>query len=224
MAAPTPPLILIVAATVKNGIGKNGGLPWPMLKKEMAYFARVTKRVRGHANEPSTKIGQAEPLRNVVIMGRKTWESIPPKFRPLRDRTNLVITSQDKESFGSPNPNVLVARSIEEGLKTLQKENELSNSDPIGRVFIIGGSSIYEAAMRLPNARHVLLTRVFNDYDCDTHFLVDLDAPSSQSEGWRRRTHSELQDFVGEQLEDVDMEETIDDAVVRYRFTLYERS
>jgi dihydrofolate reductase len=71
-------LTLIVAATRANGIGKGGTLPW-RLRKEMAYFARVTT----HAPE-----GEA----NAVIMGRNTWESIPPKFRPLRRRTNVVVS------------------------------------------------------------------------------------------------------------------------------------
>lgn len=71
-------LTLIVAATVSNGIGQSSRLPW-RLPQEMAYFARVT------SNTP-------EGTKNAVVMGRKTWESIPPKFRPLRDRVNVVIS------------------------------------------------------------------------------------------------------------------------------------
>ena len=97
------PLTIIVAATKQNGIGKNGALPWPIIKKEMAYFARVTKRVPMPTNTGSS---QSDALkrsilegtqRNAVIMGRKTWESIPPKFRPLKERTNIVITAQSRE-------------------------------------------------------------------------------------------------------------------------------
>ncbi len=75
------PLTIVVAATKGNGIGQNGGLPW-RLSKEMAYFARVT------SNAPAGK-------QNVVIMGRKSWESIPLKFRPLRNRTNIVISRNE---------------------------------------------------------------------------------------------------------------------------------
>jgi dihydrofolate reductase len=71
-------LTLIVAATKTNGIGKNGQLPW-RLPKEMAYFARVTS----HAPDGRT---------NAVIMGRNTWESIPLQFRPLKKRTNVIIS------------------------------------------------------------------------------------------------------------------------------------
>ena len=75
-------LTLIVAATTSNGIGHSSRLPW-RLPHEMAYFAHVT------SNAPEGK-------KNVVIMGRKTWESIPPKFRPLKDRLNVVI-SRDRD-------------------------------------------------------------------------------------------------------------------------------
>ena len=71
-------LTLIVAATVSNGIGQSSRLPW-RLPQEISYFARVT------SNAP-------EGTKNAVIMGRKTWESIPAKFRPLKDRANVVIS------------------------------------------------------------------------------------------------------------------------------------
>lgn len=71
-------LTIIVAATKSNGIGQNSRLPW-RLPKEMAYFAHVT------SNAPEGKS-------NAVVMGRKTWESIPKKFRPLPKRTNIVIS------------------------------------------------------------------------------------------------------------------------------------
>lgn len=83
MASKTPrlPLTLIAAVSPSNGIGKNGGLPWS-LKGEMAYFRRATM----HVPEASST------TRNAVIMGRTTWESIPQKFRPLKDRVNVVVS------------------------------------------------------------------------------------------------------------------------------------
>lgn len=71
-------LTLIVAATVANGIGQNARLPW-RLPREMAYFARVT------SDAP-------EGTMNAVVMGRNTWESIPNKFRPLKERVNIVVS------------------------------------------------------------------------------------------------------------------------------------
>merc|ERR1712070_941427 len=78
------PLTLIVAAAPKNGIGNSGGLPWPMLKKEMAYFARVTKRTptTPAAGSVLPDVSKQEDTdqksSNVVIMGRKTWEASRP--------------------------------------------------------------------------------------------------------------------------------------------------
>lgn len=73
-------LVLIVAATITNGIGHSGALPW-RLPNEMAYFAKVTSKA------PDRGV-------NAVVMGRKSWESIPPKFRPLKNRLNVVVSRQ----------------------------------------------------------------------------------------------------------------------------------
>lgn len=76
-------LAVVAAMSLTNGIGKDGGLPW-RLKGEMAYFRSITS----HVSEED----QRHSARNAVIMGRKTWASIPPKFRPLADRINVVIS------------------------------------------------------------------------------------------------------------------------------------
>lgn len=219
MASSQPSLTLIVAATAKNGIGKNGGLPWPMLKKEMAYFARVTKRLPQHLqNNPTSNTRSS--AQNIVIMGRKTWDSIPPRFRPLKDRTNLIISSQTAESLsGANHDDVLVAASIEAGLDELLSRAQQGEIKPVGRVFVIGGAGIYDAAMKMKQARHVLLTRVRTEYQCDTHFPVDLD----ESEDWVLKGHERLEGFVGEALEDAEVEEHAGGQAVRYRFCLYER-
>ena len=82
------PLTIIVAATKAGGIGQNGSLPW-RLPKEMAYFARVT------SNAPEGK-------KNTVIMGRKSWESIPLKFRPLSKRANIVVSTNSEYDLYAP--------------------------------------------------------------------------------------------------------------------------
>ena len=243
MAAAQPPLTLIVAATAKNGIGKNGGLPWPMLKKEMAYFARVTKRVPTDIPSAETQSGsragshgqqsdgqqQHSQTQNVVIMGRKTWDSIPPKFRPLKSRTNLIISSRPASTlFGtthaSTDNDVLVAPSIESGLESLQTRARDGTLKAVGRVFVIGGAGIYEAAMRLPNARRVLLTRVEGEFECDTFFPVDLDGQGAKGERWVRRENGALEEWLCEKVEDADVEEKVEGAAVRYRFLMYEKT
>lgn len=88
-ASPPISLTIIAAVTRRNGLGVNGILPWK-LPKEMAHFRKAT----------SSTGSSSESARNAVIMGRKTWESIPIKFRPLKGRVNIVIsrsTGKDSE-------------------------------------------------------------------------------------------------------------------------------
>lgn len=68
----------MLAATRSHGIGLSSTLPWS-LRKEMLYFARLTQ----HAQPGKT---------NAVIMGRKSWEGIPTKWRPLKNRRNVVVS------------------------------------------------------------------------------------------------------------------------------------
>lgn len=76
-----PDFHVVVAATKDMGIGKDGVLPW-RLPSGMAYFKQLTASV----GDPTSE------ARNAVIMGRKTWDSLPPKFRPLPGRVNVVLT------------------------------------------------------------------------------------------------------------------------------------
>jgi dihydrofolate reductase len=92
-----PKPIYVIVATSMNppmGIGYQGKLPWPSIKADMAFFKQVTSHV------PAA--GSAASLRtlNAVVMGRKTWESIPPKFRPLPGRLNVVITRGSPSQLG----------------------------------------------------------------------------------------------------------------------------
>lgn len=223
------PLTIIVAATTKNGIGKNGALPWPMLKKEMAYFARVTKRVpmptdTGSVQADATKQSMLEGTRrNVVIMGRKTWDSIPPKFRPLKDRTNIVITSQAREQLGNLPEDVVVASSIVDGLQSLEARVRDSKALPVGRAFVIGGTSIYRAALELPNLEHILLTRIREDYECDTFLPMELDEGGQATSGWQKQDHQRLEAFVGESLQAEPMRESDGNQEVEYEYCLYEK-
>lgn len=216
-------LTLIVAATATNGIGKNGILPWPMLKKEMAYFARVTKRVPMPTDTGSLQSDALKQTvlhgtrRNVVIMGRKTWQSIPPRFRPLKDRTNIVISTQDREQLGAVPDDVIVASDIVSGLRALDQAVREGRALPAGRAFVIGGSSVYRAALELAQANRILLTRIRKQYECDTFFPVDMDA------GWQRKSQQDLRDFVGEDVPEGIVSDSHEDEEVQYEFQLYER-
>ncbi|CAK7230142.1 hypothetical protein SCUCBS95973_007472 [Sporothrix curviconia] len=218
MLPSTPPLelTLVVAATARDmGIGANGGLPWTGLRKEMAYFARVTKRGDG----------------NAVIMGRKTWDSIPPKFRPLRGRLNIVISRSfvpglPKDPAGGPDASHVEASSLETALEYLRQRRKAAGTPGSGRVFVIGGAQIYAAALGLADARRVLLTRIMSDFSCDTFFPLALGSPTNaaaeamaDAPKWVQRSRAEHAAWIGEEVpEDVQT-----DNGTEYEFQMWER-
>ena len=128
--------VTILAAVTRNGvIGRDGGIPW-RIPEDMARFRELTT---GHA----------------VVMGRRTWESLPDRFRPLPGRDNVVVTrNPDWSAEGADR-----AGSVEDAL-------ELLESAP--RVFVIGGGEIYAAA--LPFADELVLTEIAADLEGDTTF------------------------------------------------------
>ncbi|KAH8595011.1 dihydrofolate reductase [Bisporella sp. PMI_857] len=188
-------LTLIVAATNKMGIGRLGSLPWTGLKKEMAYFARVTKRA-------------PDGVVNSVIMGRKTWESIPTRFRPLKDRFNLVVTSKP-DSCDAPSMAVDIGSAIKAVAGTILTRKN----------FIIGGGQLYQAALEQKEAKRILLTRVLDDFECDIFFPIVLGQDGKASGGWTRRNHAELSAWVGEDVPEGIQEEN----GTKYIFEMWER-
>ena len=136
---------IIVAADEARGIGKGGGLPWH-LPGDMAFFKRTT------ADAPAGK-------RNVVIMGRKTYDSIPERFRPLKGRANVVVS---RSLPAGEHGGALLAGSLEQALRVASSVENWS------RIFIIGGGELYREALAHPECSEVLLTRVHARFDCDT--------------------------------------------------------
>ena len=128
------PLHLIYARAANGVIGKHNTLPWH-LPEDMAHFKQLTQ-------------GSA------VIMGRKTWDSLPPRFRPLPGRTNIVVTRQaDWHAEGAHR-----AASLPEAL---------AQCDNTQTSWVIGGAEIY--AQALPLADCVEVTEIAQDFDGDAH-------------------------------------------------------
>jgi dihydrofolate reductase len=142
---------VVVAADEDNGIGLGGKLPW-RLPAEMAFFKRLTSEA-------------AVGRRNAVVMGRKTYESIPQKFRPLPDRFNFVLS---RDPSYQPQ-GAFAVLSLDEAL------TELSKLQTVDRVFVIGGGEIYREALDDARCERVYLTRVHARFACDT-VLPDLAA------------------------------------------------
>jgi dihydrofolate reductase len=130
---------LIVAVAENRVIGKDNDLIWH-LPKDMKFFKETTV---GHH----------------VIMGRKNFESIPKKYRPLPNRTNVVITRQTNYQAEG----CIVVNSVEEALAIAKKSGD---TEP----FIIGGGQIYKIALEQDLVDRIYLTEVQHSYDGDTFF------------------------------------------------------
>lgn len=149
-------------------------------------------------------------------MGRKTWDSIPVKFRPLKDRLNIVIT----RSAGPEDPTPVVGDNREPVVRVSSLEHALryarARAD-VSRVFVMGGAQIYAAALELSEARRVLLTSIGRDFECDTFFPIELKGDESGS--WARKTRDELAGWTGEEISEDGEEE----AGTRYEFQMWEK-
>ena len=121
----------LIWAQARGGvIGRGGVMPWH-LPEDLAHFKRVT-------------------LNHPVIMGRKTWDSIPPRFRPLPGRRNIVVTRQgDLNQIG-----LEPASSLREALQLCENAEQ---------VWIIGGAQIY--AQALPLADELVVTEIDADFE-----------------------------------------------------------
>ncbi|XP_022657529.1 dihydrofolate reductase-like isoform X2 [Varroa jacobsoni] len=155
-----PPLCAIVAVCkASKGIGNKGSLPWGRsLPNEMKHFARVTT----NTTDPDKC--------NAVVMGRRTWESIPENRRPLPRRINIVISSglcQESVPEG-----VKVAKSFDEALE-IAGTGCCKGQSRVERIFVIGGTQVYVDAMRHPAMDTVYLTEVLGQFECDTFLNID---------------------------------------------------
>jgi dihydrofolate reductase len=145
--------ISLIAAQAQNRvIGKNNDLPWK-LPDDMKFFMQTTK---GH----------------YVIMGRKNYDSLHEKFKPLPNRTNIVVTRQ--KDFKAPG--CIVVHSVEKALAVAKENNE-------PETFVIGGAEIYNQSF--PQATRIYLTEIAAAIEGDTYF------PEFSKKEWKEisRTH-----------------------------------
>jgi dihydrofolate reductase len=131
---------IIVAMTEERVIGYNNDIPWS-IPEDLKRFAKIT--------EGST-----------VIMGRRTWESIPERHRPLKNRHNIVVTNTLKTEQVHTAPDVVTALA----------------GAPTDKVFLIGGENIYNAGLKYTDK--IYLTVVDGEYLGDTYF------PVTKQEDW----------------------------------------
>lgn len=131
---------IISAMDENRGIGKDNQLPWH-LSADLKHFAATTKG-------------------GTVIMGRKTWDSLPAAYRPLKDRLNIVVS---RAELSLPD-GVLLAHSLDEALELAEQHG----ADR--KAFVIGGAMLYAEAIEHPNCEELILTEIEGTADCDAFF------------------------------------------------------
>lgn len=167
MSDSTPRISLIAAIGANNrALGKDNQLLWH-IPDDLKRFKEITN---GHP----------------VIMGRKTWESLPEKFRPLPGRLNIVVTRQEEyEASGAE-----VCNSLEDAIR-IASENETNE------IFVIGGGELYKEA--LPFAHKLYLTLIDDEKDGDVFF-------PEYEHTFTKKTFEEEHDFNGLAYTWVDLE------------------
>lgn len=138
-------MISAIVAIADNGvIGRDGEMPWPRISEDMKWFVDKTT---GH----------------VVIMGRKTWDSIPSGKKPLKNRINIVVTSQPLAVV--PGARGTLTGELIAGLEVHQRAN--ADKD----LFIIGGKEIYEQCF--PACDKIYITRIHGGYKGNVSLDMD---------------------------------------------------
>ncbi len=151
----------IVAADLNNGIGLNNTLPWPSIKEDFRFFKETTTQTISPHKQ------------NAVIMGRKTWESLPEQFRPLPDRMNIVVS----KTINNIHPmRMLQVPLFDDAVRIGTTIKNIEN------VYVIGGASIYAAAFNHPLCHRIYLTRINKTFDADVFLPSFVDKFSFERE------------------------------------------
>jgi dihydrofolate reductase/thymidylate synthase len=148
--------VIVAYCKINNGIGMDNKIPW-FLKNDLKNFQQITSKTF----KPYTK--------NMVVMGRKTWDSIPDKNKPLKNRINVVLTR---------NKDFRLKHEIESYKDTIVKYDfndilevaKLNKDFNISNIFIIGGESLYKKALESENISKIYVTEVYDEYECETFF------------------------------------------------------
>ena len=149
--APIRGFQIVVALCDGGGIGFKGQLPWKV-PADMKHFRQLTSAVR----DPTKH--------NAVIMGRKTWESIPEKFRPLKDRFNIVLSRHTEMHLPH---GTAKATSFDEALRLTASP---PHRDTVENVFVIGGAEVFREAMAEKNCVALHITHIEGKFETDVQF------------------------------------------------------
>lgn len=152
------PFQAIVALDETRGIGKNGSIPWH-IPEDLKFFHDVTTQ---------------ESKKNMVVMGRKTWESIPNGKRPLKNRINVILSREYAEepvvvdTVGT----TTTVFGLDATSGSIEQVEKLARRCNVDIVFVIGGESVYRMFARRLHSAYVTLVR--GTHDCDVQFPAEL--------------------------------------------------
>lgn len=133
-------IVSLIAAVAQNRvIGKDNDLVWD-IPEDMKFFKDTTRH-------------------HCIVTGRRNYESIPAKFRPLKNRVNIVVSQQYSEFEAG----VIVCKTIEEAIDYARQKGE-------AELFVIGGGKVYEYCIKNDLADKLYITWVHQDFEGDTHF------------------------------------------------------
>ena len=136
----------IVAVDDYNGISKNDRIPW-YKPEDLKFFKKITTQT------------QLPYKINCILMGRKTWESLPKKKLP--NRINIVLTRNPTKYQRYQNENLMFVSSITEAKKLI------SNIDRVETTWIIGGAELYNKIFKDNDVTDIFLTKVKGNFECD---------------------------------------------------------
>jgi dihydrofolate reductase len=166
---------LIAAVDLNRGIGLKGALPWRLIRDRQFFkilttskepvsvqreFGIIPLKQEPSPFSPSEPDDQAAQRINAVIMGRKTWDSLPDAFRPLPLRYNVILSRNDDVKSG---PGFYFSKSFEEALRIVSRRE-------IGNIYVIGGASIFRLAVNHPGCKRIYLTEIMHEFGCDVFF------------------------------------------------------
>jgi dihydrofolate reductase len=198
----------VVAICNKNGgIGCKNTLPW-RIPKDLKFFAQVSKYTRDKSKM------------NAVIVGRKTWFSIPKQMRPLPGRKNIVIsnTITEKDSLDmNENANlnhVYICKSFPDALQLVGAE---LTEKTIENVYVIGGAEMYKTSFEHELFDRLYLTRVFADVECDVFM------PKGFLDKFEKIDETQVDELELERTKGFDLNKVLVDNNVEFTFEIFKR-
>jgi dihydrofolate reductase len=161
--------VIAIAAMASYGLigdSKTNDLPWPRIREDLQFFAKTT-------------IGEdIIEGKNFVLMGRKTFESIPDNFRPLENRINGVITRQKDYPLEESKADFF-ENSLEDAIRHCRE------IDPTKDIYIAGGGSIYHEAIEKNFVDKIIITYIAHS------FIGDIFFPAIDPSAWERKNISD---------------------------------